>query len=717
MRRVPPLISGRAAELARANADERNEIQALSGLADAVFVQEKPDEVRPILERMREVAPQDLRTMMMTARLAIADEDWITAQENLQQVLRRAPEYRAAQMLLGVVHKESGNLGQAEMYLSAVVAASPDNSSARRLLAETRMALNKAEAARQALEPITSGADADIVSLSMAAGANLSLGEFDEAVELLERGVATNPGNVDLKVQLALAYFRGGQLDKVRQVLDSLPDMSGQRTEFRSESLLVLTQMAQGNQDEALRDARLLRDKWPDRVDAHILVGMVETAGGDLEAARTSYNQGLQVAPDNTRVIRHLAQLDLAENDPQAATDRYLLILELANDDAAAMVSLARIAAQAEDHTGAREWLIKAREADPNSIRARSLLAALYLAFREFDAAEEVAKEAVNLQPDSARLQNYLGLAQYYSENYRDAVFSLGKAAELAPDEPSYRFNLARAQAAQGNESSALVSLQDSMDQSLQHLPSGVLLASMRAESGDPDGAQDIARRLQELHPNEAAPFALEAELLAQRGDLSGAANAYDKVLSIEMVDRYAIRAYQVRSQAGVSKPVEPLLSFLEERPLDTNVRLYLASAYENMGEVGNSISQYEQVLVNDQDNFIAVNNLAWNYFMSGDARAEQFARRAYELRPDSGAVVDTLGWVLVKKGSLEEGVDLLRSAVSLSDNHPDIRYHLAAALADSGQKQEARTILEDLLESAESFTNKAAAESLLADL
>ena len=152
--------------------------------------------------------------MLVTARLATANEDWTLAQEILQEILRRAPNFRSAQMLLGVVHKESGNLGQAEMYLSAVVAAAPDNSGARQLLAETRLALNKLEAARQALEPITSGTDPDIVSLSMAAGANLSLGDVDEAVELLERGIATDPGNVDIKVQLAIAYFQGGQLDK-----------------------------------------------------------------------------------------------------------------------------------------------------------------------------------------------------------------------------------------------------------------------------------------------------------------------------------------------------------------------------------------------------------------------------------------------------------------------------------------------------------------------
>ena len=703
----------RAAELAKASANEGSEIQALSGLADAIFLQEKPDEARAVLERMVEVAPEDLRTILATARLAVADEDWTSAQERLQVILRRAPDFRPAQMLLGVVHKESGNLGQAEMYLSAVVAASPDNSRARRLLAETRLALNKIEGARQALEPITSSADADIVSLSMAAGASLSLGDVDEAVEFLERGIATDPGNVDLKVQLAIAYLRNGQLDEAQQTLESLPDMTGQRSEYRSDVLSVLTQLAQGKKIEALDNAKLLRDEWPGRAEAHGLVGSIEMTMGDVEAAHKSFNQGLKTEPDNVRLIRYLAQLDIAADNPQSAQDRFLVILELEPDDAAAMVSLARLAARSEDHDNARTWLEKARAADPNSVSARSLLAVWYLAFRDFAMAEEVAMEAVDLNPDSAKLQNYLGLAQYYSKHYRDAVFSLGKAAQLAPDEPSYRFNLARAQAAQGNRASALVSLQDSMDQSLQHIPSGVLLASIRAKSGDLDGAQDIARRLRELHPNEAAPYALEAELLAQQGDLSGASNTYDKALEIETSARYAIRAYQIRNRLGTADTVEPLIKFLEDRPLDGNMRNYLANAYIDLGEIDNANSQYERVLAQDPENFVAINNLAWNYLMKGDARAEGLARRAYDLRPDSSAVVDTLGWALVKKGSLEEGIAMLRNASELGSNQPDVRFHLAVGLVAAGQTTEAKSILKEILATGGDFSSRQEAESL----
>jgi putative PEP-CTERM system TPR-repeat lipoprotein len=603
------------------------------------------------------------------------------------------------------------------MYLSAVLAATPENARARRLLAETRLALKKDQEARQALEPLTSGPGADPVSLSMAAGASLNLGEIEEAVALLVQGIKADPGNVDLKVQLALAYFRNRQFDESREVLDSLPDMSGERNEFRSGVLRVLATLGQGEQSAALAEARSLRENWPERAEAYSLVGSIEVAAGNLEAARDSFLRGLDVAPEDVRILRSLAELDIADGDPEAARERYSVILELEPGDARSMVSLARLAARSEKHDEARDWLEKARRAAPGSVSARSLLAAHYLDFRDFRAAVSVATEAVNLDPDNPKLLNLLGLAQLYSQNYRDAEFSLGKAVDRDPDEPTYRLSLARAQAARGNVSSAIVSLEESPGDELQHLPTGLTLAKLHADSGDLERAQQIASRLVEIHPDDSAPLALQAEFLVRGGDLVAAAETYDKALDLAMVGRFAVRAYQIRRQAGLADQVEPLLRFLEVRPLDSAMRLFLADAYNNLGQIDNANDQYDEVLRQDPNNFIAANNLAWNYFQSGDNRAESLARRAFELRPDSGVVADTLGSILVRSGNLEEGISTLRSAVELSDGRIEIRYHLAAALAKAGEVEEARAILRELLQSGEVFADKQAAEALLAGL
>ncbi len=113
----------------------------------------------------------------------------------------------------------------------------------------------------------------------------------------------------------------------------------------------------------------------------------------------------------------------------------------------------------------------------------------------------------------------------------------------------------------------------------------------------------------------------------------------------------------------------------------------------------------------------VALNNLAWEYFQVGDPRAEETARKAHELAPANAAVADTLGWIQVNTGKLEEGITLLRRAVELSNGRAQVRYHLAAALAQAGDTEEARGILRELLAGDDQFSSRDEAEQLLATL
>jgi len=707
----------KAAELSAAESDVPNEMRALSGLAEAALSQGQADDVRPTLARMLQIAAEDTRTLLISARVAVLDKDWAKAQRELQEILRRSPGYRPAQMLLGVVHKESGNLGQAEMYLASVVAALPDNANARRLLAETRLQMNKLTEARRVLDPIVTSSDADPTSLSMAASASIYLGEFDEAVEFLQRGLALSPQDVDLQLQLAFAYLRSGDTGQAQQILETISVEGTGGSEFRRDSLLVLTEMLKGNRSTMLKEAMALQARWPDRVESHILVGSIEMSNGDFPAARKSFELSVEIAPDDLRPIRGLAQLDLASGDIAAARERYLRIIELQPQDALSMVALARIAAHGEDMEEARTWLERARKADAAAVAPRRILAALYIASGDYSDAENIAEEAVNIRPDNAVLHNLLGLARANQEDYRGAVLSFKQAMKLDPEDSTYRLNLARAQVNTGSIDAARDILQDASDQDLQDVPTVIMLASLKAQAGDLDGATAIAKQLRERHADDASTHALEAELLARSGKLRDASQAYDRALAIDNLAQYAVRAYQIRQQAGLEDQVAPLVGFLQERPMDSRMRMYLALAYQELNQTDNANREYEGVLENEPDNFIAANNLAWSYFEIGDPRAEAMARRAFEIQPDDSSVADTLGWILVRDGQVDEGVALLRKATEQGDSSAQVRYHLAAGLAAAGDPDGARRILQELLSGQDEFSGRQEAEALLSTL
>ena len=65
----------------------------------------------------------------------------------------------------------------------------------------------------------------------------------------------------------------------------------------------------------------------------------------------------------------------------------------------------------------------------------------------------------------------------------------------------------------------------------------------------------------------------------------------------------------------------------------------------------------------------------------------------------------------------MARGIELLRLAMQQSPSVKDIRFHLAVALAQIGDAEEARLMLSELINSGESFDGEAEARKLLQKL
>ena len=63
------------------------------------------------------------------------------------------------------------------------------------------------------------------------------------------------------------------------------------------------------------------------------------------------------------------------------------------------------------------------------------------------------------------------------------------------------------------------------------------------------------------------------------------------------------------------------------------------------------AVAQLAALLERQPNDVVALNNIAWLLAERDSGAAEKYARRAYSIAPQSAAVGDTLGWVLLKKG------------------------------------------------------------------
>ena len=144
--------------------------------------------------------------------------------------------------------------------------------------------------------------------------------------------------------------------------------------------------------------------------------------------------------------------------------------------------------------------------------------------------------------------------------------------------------------------------------------------------------------------------------------------------------------------------------NWLKQQPDDLNGIQALAEAYIHLDDFESAIAQYEQALKKQPQNSMLLSNLAFLYLKTGNNSALPTAQKAHELAPEDAAVSDTLGWILVNQGQTKQGLIHLRDAHSRASHNPEIRYHIAVALAKLGRNKEATEELEQALASPHSF-------------
>jgi putative PEP-CTERM system TPR-repeat lipoprotein len=346
------------------------------------------------------------------------------------------------------------------------------------------------------------------------------------------------------------------------------------------------------------------------------------------------------------------------------------------------------------------------------------MLARSYAQAGDAKKALEVAKQAQVTSPDDFEVLDALGAIQIAAGEKEQALVTYQKLAMLQPKSPVALYRLATAQAASSNQAAAASTLKKALALKPDFIDAQVALADLDVRAGRFPEAMKIAQQVQKQAAKSPLGFVLEGDVLMAEKKFPQAAKAYETAYGIGKSGLLAIKMHAAYAQAGKPDEAERRLAqWLKQSPDDAAVRLYAADVSLKSGTYQNAIEHYEWLLQKQPDNVLVLNNLAWAYRQVKDTRALETAERAYKLKPDSAAVADTLGWMLVEQGNITRGLELLQKAVAAAPDAHEIRYHLAQAWLKAGDKSKARNELERLLATDAKFPQQAEANKLLKQL
>ncbi len=689
--------------------------RAMAGLTASHIALGEYRDAEAALQKLATQTPNAPATQFYQAQIDLAYGRLSEAITRLQDILNRNPYDTRAALLAGNAHLKQGTLGQAEMHVSGVLAREPENPFARRLLAEVRLLQGQPDVAEQLLAPLLDGNIADSDLLRLALRINVANGDPVIGVDRYRQALTQAPANPALRLDLASAQLLLGQVDGAEKTLGALPGGSA-AAELQGELLRVLALVRRGDMTSALDSATSLAAAWPESVAIHRTLGAIAIRADRLDIAKTGFETVRDLNPQDPSIYLQLARVALSDDNEDGARAYLDAGLTRLPDSVLLMMGMAEIEARvAQRVDSAINWLVRARDADPTSIPPRLALSDYHRSRGDVAKAIVFAEEALAINATSAAAKNSLGMAQLANGDASAAALNFADAVAIAAGNELYQTNLARAQIAAGDLLAAESTLARSEGSSLAR---SLLQISLTARNGDLAKASTDVQALVSRYPDEAAPLELAGDVLLAQGDAAAAAVRLADAYALDPELRLLQKATFARFRAGMPDADSLVREALNADPGAIELRRFLAQMYAAAGNEELAEGEYRRIVDADAADVTTLNNLAWLYFSRGDARAEQLARQAVELDPDSVEANDTLGWILVNAGQVQDGVTLLRRALSRGAQSPDIRYHLAEGLARSGDKRAALAQVNKALSTADlPFTARSDAKALLARL
>lgn len=676
----------------------------------------KFDAAKAELDVARKQDGQSLHIIYTQALLDFSQGKHAAALESILQVLRVSPDHMPSVLLAGATQYALGATQQAEQHLKRYLERAPGNPYASKLLVATLLKNGETARALKLLTPMLKDAEKDPQLLTLAGEAYMHARDFTKATEYLEKASALAPDTAVIRTALGMSRLAQGEDARGIAELEMATNMDPQPKQ--AAALLVMTHIRKKEYDKAIATVTKLEKDEATNPLLQNLKGVAYLGKKDAASARASFQKALSLQPDFFPAVVSLARLDIQENKPDAAKKRLEAFLEVDKKNAQAMVKLAELAMSQGRKEEATAWFERASNDNPDDLKQAMMLAMHYLRMGEKQKAFSLAQKLQTANPGSVEALDLLAQAQFANSDLAASLQSYKKLAVLNPNSPIIQFRIASVLMAMQNQNAAADALKAALNIKPDYLEAQLALANIEIRRANYEQALKVAKQIQKSSPKSATGYMLEGDIFMVQRKAEPALKAYEQGFAVSKSGSIVIKMHQAMQQAGKGKEgIVRVGQWVKEHPADITTRLYLASAYAADQQLADSIEQYQSVLKSDSSNLVALNNIALVYQQQKNARAVEYAEKAFNVAPENAAVLDTLGGILVEQGNLTRGIQLLQKAVTLAPEAPGIRFHLAQGLFKLGDKAKARKELEQLLASGKSFEQADEARSLLKQL
>ncbi|MCT7373610.1 tetratricopeptide repeat protein [Chelativorans sp. EGI FJ00035] len=487
--------------------------------------------------------------------------------------------------------------------------------------------------------------------------------DLESAATYYERALSYDPDNVSLQQSLLLALVSQGRLDEALPHAERL--QSEPEVERFSRLTLAVDALRKGDFGAAERWLKIVVESDLDRLITGIMTAWAIAGQGNLDGA-LDHLDGLEGPSWYGLFKNYQRALMLSQGGRETqATEAFEELFAGIAPRSVAPETLGRLGEAYAAHLSQLGEAEKAREVLGRTEELGGAVASVPVLRERLTVGEKLVPPVA--APAEGASEILLNIATELSSGGGDAFVRLYLrfAQALRPGNDAILLQLAQV-AERQQEPERAIAFYEQIDESSPWARTAEFQIGLNlADLDRNDEAIDHLKKVLGADPSDMRAYLALGGVYAAQKDYRSAADLYDRaVAQIEEPER---QHWNIFYQRGIAN--ERLKEWSKAEPnFKTALELY---------------PDHPQVM-----NYLGYSWVDMNMHLE---EAMDLIRRAVELRPSDGYIVDSLGWAHYRLGEYDKAVEQLERAVSLRPDDAVLNDHLGDAYWRVGRRLEAR--------------------------
>ncbi|MCC2679889.1 MAG: hypothetical protein K0R29_2465 [Pseudobdellovibrio sp.] len=511
----------------------------------------------------------------------------------------------------------------------------------------------------QIIDPLHNRAQADYLFLK--SELESAAGHGSESIELLKTALIYDPGSPTLMQKLSVEYYKAGNMETSIHWAEKAYEVSG----YKRDVGLLLAGLSTSNKNytksEEIYKGLVKAD--PKDMESLLYLGAIYTELKNYPKAVECFKV---VSSDKEFASKHLAYYYLArvysEQSPKK-TERVKAELKKAmqaKPDFFEAISMMGQYVQKEQGLDAFVKYYEGVQKEHPQAKIAEILSQYYISTNQYDKAYQQLEMLDEANDDSVQVKLKMALILIDKKMYDRAIVKLEEILAIAPDSDKVRFYLSAVHEEKREYKEALAQYLKIEAESSYYEEARLHAAYLSKILGKPEQGLNYLKEFVPAKSDNPQAFIFMAQLYEDKNDMKN-------------------------SLATLNSAQEKFAS-------SALVHYHLGMLQDKMNLKTEMISSMKKVIELEPEHAQALNYLAYSWAEMGEQleKAETYARRAVAKEKQDPYILDTLGWVLYKKGEFKKAADVLEKAHKMQSDVGIIAEHLSDVYAKLNQPEKA---------------------------